>query len=264
MQIELAHSTWRWRETGSGTPIVWIHGFPLSSRVWDAQTEIEGVRHILPDLPGFGDSPAPSSPLSMDQYAEGILAIMDEAGVRSAVVAGLSMGGYIALAVARLAMERLCGLILIDTRETPDSEQARQSRMESIEKVAEEGIAPIVDGMLPKMLTEDTARENPEMVDAVRKIMESSSAEGVKAALRAMAERQDSSPVLPRIEVPTLVVVGREDTITPPADAERMRQAIPGAQLILIDKAAHLSNLERPEEFNLAAGKFLGTVQPRR
>ncbi|MFN2238862.1 MAG: alpha/beta fold hydrolase, partial [Thermoanaerobaculia bacterium] len=226
MQIELAHSTWRWTEKGLGTPVVWIHGFPLSSRVYDAQTSIEGVRHILPDLPGFGDSPAPSAPLSIDDYAGGILAIMDEAGVRSAVVAGLSMGGYIALALARLAMERLCGLILIDTKETPDSEEARQGRMASIEKVEAEGTGPVIDGMLPKMLTEETARGRQETVDEVRTIMESASPEGVKAALRAMAERPDASAVLPRIEVPTLVVVGREDSITPPSDAERMRQAI--------------------------------------
>jgi 3-oxoadipate enol-lactonase len=264
MQIELAHSTWRWTEKGSGTPVVWIHGFPLSSRIWEAQTSIEGVRHILPDLPGFGDSPAPSAPLSIDDYAGGILAVMDEAGVRSAVVAGLSMGGYVALAVARLAMERLSGLILIDTKETPDSEQARQGRMDSIGKVEEQGTGPVIEGMLPKMLTEQTAREQQDTVDEVRTIMESSSPEGVKAALRAMAGRPDASPTLPRIEVPTLVVVGREDVITPPSDAERMRQAIPGAELVLIDEAAHLSNLERPKEFNLAAAKFLAGIEPRR
>lgn len=264
MQIELAHSTWRWTEKGSGTPVVWIHGFPLSARVYDAQTSIEGVRHILPDLPGFGDSPAPSAPLSIDDYAGGILAIMDAAGVRSAVVAGLSMGGYVALAVARLAMERLCGLILIDTKETPDSDAARQGRMDSIEKVETAGTGSVIEGMLPKMLTEQTAREKRETVDQVRTIMESASAEGVKAAFRAMAERPDASAVLPRIEVPTLVIVGREDSITPPSDSERMRQAIPGAELVLIDKAAHLSNLENAEEFNRAAAKFLAGIEPRR
>lgn len=264
MRIELPHSTWEWREEGDGLPVVWIHGFPLSSRVWDEQLSIEGVRHVLPDLPGFGDSPAPSSPLSIDDYAEGILAIMDESGIRSAVVAGLSMGGYIALAVARRTMERLCGMMLVDTRETPDTDAARQGRFESIRKVEEGGIAPVVESMLPKMFTAGTFEKDSDRADRLRSIMESASPAGVTAALRAMAERGDSTPLLPRIEVPTLVVVGREDTITPPSDAERMRDAIPGADLALIDDAAHLSNLEKPEEFNEAARTFLARVQPRR
>ncbi|MGH9457704.1 MAG: alpha/beta fold hydrolase [Thermoanaerobaculia bacterium] len=264
MDVQLAHGTWRCRQLGEGTPVLWIHGFPLSSKIYDPQLEIAGVRHIVPDLPGFGTSPPPVGEMTMDAYAEGVLAILDAAGAASAVVAGLSMGGYIALAVARRAMERLCGLILIDTRETADDEPGRAKRFEMIETVQREGTGPVVEAMLPKMLTEETRANDATAVERVRRIMESASPEGVVAALRAMAARPDSSDFLPKIEVPALVVAGREDPITPPADAERMRQAIPGAELAIIDRAAHLSNFERSEEFNRVAGAFLTRVQPRR
>ncbi|HEY0590333.1 MAG TPA: alpha/beta fold hydrolase [Thermoanaerobaculia bacterium] len=259
-----SETSWACRDSGTGMAVIWIHGYPLSSAIYQPQEAIPGVRHIVPDLPGFGATPPPSGELTIPGYAEGIVRIMDEKGIRSAVVAGLSMGGYIAMALARQAMERLCGLILIDTRETPDTPDARAKRFEAIETVRAAGTAPVVDSMLPKMLTEATIREDEVKTRAVRRIMESASPAGVIAALGAMARRGDASDVLPRIEVPTLVAVGRDDAITPPSDAERMRNAIPGAALVVIDRAAHLSNFERPDEFNRAAGAFLARVEPRR
>ncbi len=257
-------SPWACRDSGTGTPVVWIHGYPLSSAIYEPQEAIPGVRHIVPDLPGFGATPPPAGAMTIAAYAEGIVRIMDEKGIRSAVVAGLSMGGYIALAVARQSMERLCGLILIDTRELPDAPDARAKRLETIGAVRASGTASVVESMLPKMLTEETFRDDRAKGLAVRRIMESASVEGVIAALGAMAGRGDASDLLPRIEVPTLVVVGRDDAITPPADAERMRNAIPGAELVVLDRAAHLANFERPGEFNSAAARFLGRVEPRR
>ncbi len=231
--------------------IVWIHGFPLSSAIFEPQREIGGVRHLMPDLPGFGRAPA--VPIrSIDDYAHFILAVVEE---RQATYAGLSMGGYVCLAIARLAPERMNGLILLDTRETPDTEEARKGRFETIEKVRQQGVSAVVDAMLPKMLT---AAAPQAMKDHVREIMMSSSAEGVVVALRAMADRPDSSPVLPDIRVPTLVVVGEEDSITPPADAERMAKAIPNARLVKVARAAHLANYERAGEVNRAVEEFMG------
>lgn len=264
MRVELAHSTIHYREIGEGTPVVWVHGYPLSSRIWDPQIDIPGVRHLLPDLPGFGESPAPGGDLSMDDYADGVIAVLDSAGVRTAVVAGLSMGGYIAFALARKAMERLGGLILVDTRETADTEDGKRARFESIETVRAKGLAPIVDGMLPKLLTAKTMKDHPETTERTRRIMESATPEGVIAALAAMAKRPDSAGLLPTIEVPTLIAVGKEDSLTPPADAERMRAAIPGAELAVIDGAAHLSNFEKADAFNEAVSDFLERRQPTR
>lgn len=149
--------------------ILWIHGFPLSSRVFDRQRAI-GAEHLMPDLPGFGDAPPPGSAMTMESYARHVLP------EREVILAGLSMGGYIAFAAARLAPERVKGLILIDTRETPDDDEQRKARYDTIEKVKREGIAPVVASMLPKMLTSSAP---PELVDEVRRIMESSSAQGV-------------------------------------------------------------------------------------
>jgi 3-oxoadipate enol-lactonase len=230
--------------------IVWIHGFPLSSAMFEKQKSIEGVRHVMPDLPGFDGTPAAKHSMSMDDYARFVLAAVDG----QAIFAGFSMGGYIALAIARRAPERMEGLILIDTRETPDTADARKGRYDTIEKVRAQGIPPVVDAMLPKMLTADAPQA---MRDRVRAIMNTSSPEGVIAALEAMAQRPDSSKDLPNITVPTLIVVGAEDPITPPADAERMAAAIPNAKLVNIAGAAHMANFEKPEEFNAAVREFL-------
>lgn len=234
-------------DVGEGTPVVWVHGFPLAASIFEQQLAIRGVRHVMPDLPGFGQSrPDGGGALTIDDYARMMLDLLDHRGIDRAVFAGLSMGGYVCLAVARMAPERLRGLILIDTRETADTEEARKGRFDSIAKVEQHGVAAVADAMLPKMVTSEALKP------AVRAIMMSASPEFVKAALRAIAKRPDSSSLLPGISVPTTVIVGEEDTITPPSDAERMAAAIPGARLVRIANAAHLSNYEQPEAFHAA------------
>jgi 3-oxoadipate enol-lactonase len=244
-------------DLGEGTPVVWIHGYPLASSVFEQQLAIRGVRHVMPDLPGFGQSRPDGGALSIDDYAHRMLDLLDQRGLQKAVFAGLSMGGYISLAIARIAPERLRGLVLIDTRETADTEEARKGRYESIEKVKKEGVQPIVESMLPKMLTPAAPKE---MKERVREIMSSSSSEGVTAALHAIATRPDSSGVLPKIVVPVLIVVGEQDTITPPSDAERMQSRIARAKTVRIANAAHLSNYEQAAEFNLVCDSFVATT----
>ena len=233
--------------------IIWIHGFPLSSEVFRHQRDIEGAAHLMPDLPGFGSArDARSTPVTIEDYARYVLSAFEG----EAIFAGLSMGGYICLSIARIAPQRMRGLILIDTRETADTPEARQGRFDTIAKVESDGIEPVVTSMLPKMLT---ASAGAEQVAQVRSIMESSSRAGVIAALRAMAVREDSTMLLRRVEVPALVVAGSDDPITPPADAERMARLLPQASLAIIPGAAHLSNFEKPEEFNRAVMSWLAT-----
>ena len=217
--------------------ILWLHGFPLTSRIFAKQRAIEGVDHLMPDLPALP---------SMDDYARFAVRQLDERGIERATFAGLSMGGYIAFAVLRLFPERVSGLILIDTRETADSEEATKQRYATIEKVEREGVAAVADAMLPKMVVSEALR--PE----VREIMMEATPEYVIASLRAMAERPDSSALLPTIDVPTTIVGGEQDTLTQPGDAERMAKTIPGARLVRLADAAHLSNYEKWEEFNAA------------
>lgn len=238
----------------SGPPVLWIHGFPLSSDVFIPQRAISDARHFMPDLRGFGSAAPPSQPLSIDDYSNDMFSLLDSSRVRKAVVAGLSMGGYIALAMAKGNPERIAGLILIDTREVADNQAARAKRLEMIGAVEREGIDPVARDMLPRLLSRNAS---PELVSRVEAIIRRSSVTGVTAALAAMAGRPDSSQLLPRIEVPALVVVGSEDVITPVADSERMVARLPNARLHVVEGAGHLSNLEKPRDFNEAVGRFL-------
>lgn len=231
------------------TTILWLHGFPLSARIFDRQHAIDAT-HVMPNLPGFGGAPPPAGETTMESYARDVLAITPG----KVIVAGFSMGGYVAFEVARLAPERIAGLILIDTRETADTDEARKGRYDSIEKVRAEGVRPIVEGMLPKMLTKSAP---PELVEEVRSIMSKSSPEGVMAALRAMGERRDSTDLLPTLNVPALVIVGEEDPITPPSDAERIAGLLPKSRLVKIANAAHLSNVEQSDAVNRAVTSWL-------
>lgn len=197
----------------------------------------------MPDLPPLE---------TMDDYARFVLEQVEG----KAVFAGFSMGGYIALAIARLAPERMEGLILIDTRETADTPEARKGRYDTMAKVREQGTGVVVESMLPKMLTADAPGD---MREYVREIMSSAPKEFVIASLRAMADRPDSTPVLETINVPTLILVGDQDTITPPSDAQRMAAAIKNATLVTIAGAAHLSTIEKADEVNAAVAGFLGS-----
>lgn len=244
-------------DLGEGVPILWIHGFPFASSIYENQLTIRNARHVMPDLPGFGQSRPDGGEMTMDAYARLMIGLLDHRGIDRAVVAGLSMGGYIAFAMARIAPERMRGLILLDTRETADTDEGRKGRYEMIEKVNQEGTKPVVDAMLPKMLTPRAPRD---IRDRVREIMSSASPEGVIAALHAMATRPDSTPLLKEIQVPTLIVVGEEDPITPPADSERMAAAIADARLVRVSGAAHAANVEKAAEVNRAITMFLGNV----
>lgn len=244
---------------GEGTPLLWIHGFPLGAEIYQNQLSIPGVRHILPDLPGFGQSDPFDLPeeTTIHQYTSDLLGLLDALKIDRAIVAGLSMGGYIAFDLARVAPERLLGLILIDTKEAPDDDAARRARMSSIETIRRtRKTRDFVDGMLPKLLA-DRSLDDEELVETLRSLMASASITAVVAAQHAMAVRPDSSDILPEITCPTLVIAGSEDVVTPPDITRRMADAIPDATMKLIEGAGHLPPIERPEQFNQAVSEFL-------
>lgn len=238
-------------DEGSGFPIVWIHGFPLSSAIFEPQTRIEGFRHLRPDLPGFGQTPPDGTDASMQSYAREILAMLDEKKIDRAVIAGFSMGGYIAMQILRDAPERVAALLLIDTRETPDTDEGRAARLKSAADVEANGIGSVVESMLPKMTYSEALRPQ------ARAIMETSSKDGVIAALKAMAARPDSAETLRNARVPALVVVGDRDLITPPSDAERMVAMIPKAEMAPLARAGHLGNFEGATQLNPIVQAFL-------
>ena len=170
------------------------------------------------------------------------------------------MGGYIALAFAKEYPEKLRGLILADTRADADSSEAKANREKSITAMATQSPADFIEGMIPKVLGETTRNSRPEIVDRVRSIGSRQSREGIIAALKALRDRSDSTEILSEIEVPTLVIVGAEDIVTPPALSEAMAKALPEATLEVIPEAGHLSNMEQPAAFTAAVRKWLATI----
>jgi 3-oxoadipate enol-lactonase len=188
-------------------------------------------------------------------------ALLGLLGIEKAVVAGCSMGGYAAFAFVRRHPARLDGLVLQDTRPGADTEEGRANRVSLAARVLEEGAAAAVEAFLPKLVGETTKRENPELVDRLRDRILAASPEGIAQALHGLGARPDSHDTLDRIQVPTLVVVGEEDVLTSPADAEAMAARIAGSRLEVIPRAGHLSNLENPAAYNEALARFLDSAR---
>ena len=235
-----------------------VHGFPLDRRLWAAQVGALATmtRVITPDLRGHGKSEIVPGPFTMDQHADDLAVLLDRLKIRRAVVAGLSMGGYVAFAFWRRYPARVQGLILADTRAEPDSASARAGRDAAMDRVQQTGAAAYADEMLPRLLAPDSLADG-KIAGAARKMMAEQPVEGIVGALGGLRDRADSRPTLPTITVPTLVIAGEADAITPPADARAMAAAIPGARLVVIPKAGHLSPLENPRAFNTAVRAFL-------
>lgn len=243
-------------DIGNGVPLLLIHAFPLDRAMWRAQ--IAGLqqpyRVIAPDLRGFGrSSEADGSPVTMEQYAADLRALLDSLNVKQAIVGGLSMGGYIALAFIAQYADRVKGLVLVNTRALPDSEAARQMRITNAARVREEGLGFLIDALSPHMLG-PTAR--PELNATVRLMMARQRSKGVASALLGMAARPDRTPLLPFVKVPTLIVTGSADALIPPADSEAMRKSITQSMLVTIPEAGHLSNLDQADAFNDALRAF--------
>ena len=241
--------------------VVLIHAFPLNAALWRPQLDRAptGWRFITPDLPGFGRSHLPPA-RTMDDMARAVLAVIDAEGIDRAVIGGMSMGGYVTLALYRLAPARFSAMILADTRATADNEQQREARQKMIASVRASGPTAVADEMLPKLLGATSHRERPELAPRVRGMIERNSRDAIAGAVEAMMERPDSRPMLAGIPVPTLLLCGSEDVLTPPSDSEVLQASIPDSRLALIDKAGHLSNIEAPDQFSFALNSFLGEL----
>ena len=249
-------------DLGAGPPIVLIHGYPFNRSLWTEQAEVLRSRHrvVAPDLRGFGESDSSEGTATMSRMADDIASLMDALEIERAVIAGLSMGGYVALAFARMFPARVGALVLADTRAQADTEEGKQTRSQQAEKALSEGMAGIADAMLPKLLTPETVSKRPELVKRVRDMMLKTKPEGAAAALLGMAERDDQTEFISTIQAPALIIVGREDAITPVADSEKMQSRIEGSRLVVIENAGHVSNLEQTEQFNDALLGFLSSV----
>lgn len=256
-----------WREQGDGAPIVFIHGFPFNSAMWGPQLAHlpAGWRGIAPDLPGFGASAGGNGGVyAMERFARDVAAFLDHIEVERAVICGQSMGGYITFEFWRLFPDRVRALVLVDTRAGPDSKEARQGRERLAERVLDEGGAPVIDSLLPRLVARVTRHDQPGVLELVRAMMKETPPETMAGALRGMAARADSEPLLRTVSVPALVVVGAEDAITSRGQAEFLARGIRGARLETIESAGHLPNLEQVEQFNRLLHAFLAGLPQER
>lgn len=252
------------RDIGDGMPVVFLHAFPLNQSLWDDQAAVfsDSFRIITFDWRGFGESSLSEDvPSSMDVFADDVAGLLDHLGIDRAVICGISMGGYAALGLLRRYPEIISALALVDSRAKADTDEARQNRLTMARVAREEGTKAIADAMLPKLLGKKTIETKPDVVSRVRAMIEANGGEGVARALLGMAERPDSTSLLEKIECATLVVVGEDDVLTLPSEAEAMAKAIPGAALEIIPGAGHLSNLEQPHEFNRILRFFLSSLK---
>jgi 3-oxoadipate enol-lactonase len=249
-------------DQGHGLPVVLLHAFPLSRAMWEPQIAAlsQAYRVIALDFRGFGESDAPLWHYTLDQFADDVRGLLDHLAIQQAVFVGLSMGGYTLFALYRNCADRIKGLVLADTRAEADTPEGRASRFAMAQVAYTQGTGAVADLMLPKLLSSLARETKPQLVAQVRAIIEHTQVSGIAGALMAMAERPDSVSLLEQITCPTLVIVGELDGPTPPDEARLMAERTPGARLVVIPQAGHLSNLEQPEAFNRAVLDFLQAI----
>ena len=249
-------------DAGQGPTLLLVHGFPLDHRMWNAQlASLAGeYRVIAPDLRGFGRT-APSLPipdeLTMERQADDMAELLGALSVQEPVTfCGLSMGGYIAWQFWKRHRDKLARLILCDTKAAADSAEQAKGRHETAAKVLKEGVAPLTESMLPKLLGDATRKNRPEIVQEMKEMMNQASPDGVAGALKGMAARSDMTGSLAQVDVPTLVICGSEDVITPAKEMRTIAQGIRGAKYVEIAGVGHMSPLEKPDEVNAAIRAF--------
>jgi pimeloyl-ACP methyl ester carboxylesterase len=255
---ELAYET-----AGEGPAVLFLHAFPLGLFMWEAQVRaLQGSHTVVRfDARGFGGSPVDDGLLTMERIADDGVGLLDHLGIARAVVAGCSMGGYAAFALFRRHPDRVRALVLQDTRAGADADEGRRNRALLAEKTLREGAVAARDAFLPKLLGRTSHAERPELVARVEKAILGASPRAIANALHGLGARADSTPTLREVGVPTLVVCGEEDAITPVAESKAMAAAIAGSRLAVIPRAGHVANLEEPETFNRVLLEFLTVLR---
>ncbi len=250
----------RYDESGTGLPVVLIHGFPLCRRMWRPQVQAlskTGCRVICPDLPGFGQSPPKPGVVSMDAYADAVMDLLDRLGIDRAVVGGMSMGGYVLLNMAERYPQRLAAALYIVTRAAADDPAGKVRRVELADQVRG-GNRSVVPDVFEKLLfAPATLKKQPELVKEVRAWMDAASPEGVAAGLLAMRSRRDYLELLPELAVPALVIGAAQDLAVPASHAEALAAGLPDAELHILPNAGHMANLEQADSFNQIVLAFL-------
>ena len=250
-------------DVGAGPAVLMLHGFPFDKSMWAAQLPAltaAGFRVVVPDLRGLGETKAAGEISTMDDMAHDAAALLDHLQIDEAIVCGLSMGGYVAFEFAHLFPSRVRGLVLSGTRAPADTEQEKAGREQQVQTMLRAGMVPISIATVPKLLAERTRTEKPDVVKRVRTMITRADPKGAAAAQRGMMARRDYTVDLTNTNVPTLIIVGRDDPIRPVSDAEFMHERIRNSRLEIIEDAAHMTNLEQQEVFNDALVSFLNEL----
>lgn len=251
--------TLKFKELGNGTPMIFLHGYPLSHKIWlplvvDLKKQ---ARLILPDLRGHGESPVTNGTYSMSLMADDVVRLMDTLQITKAILLGHSMGGYVSLAFTKKYPDRLAGLGLVATQAIADTLEKKQGRLEAIQLLKSQGTQAIVESMLPRL----TSRT--ELHDPLREIMSMTTPLGIEGALRGIAEREDSTSSLSGIRVPSMVIAGVGDKIVPLERAQEMTRWIPNSWLVKIEGAGHMPMMETPKQVIEACLTLLDTVEAK-
>jgi 3-oxoadipate enol-lactonase len=253
--------TLSYSEAGQGTPVVLLHGFPLSGVIWHEQQRrlSDRYRVITPDLRGHGRSPAPPGVYDMELMARDVLALLDSLAIDKAVIMGHSMGGYVTLAAWKLVPQRFLALGLIASQAGADSEEGRKGRYQMAEKVAAEGSKVVAEAMIPKLFAAALPAGAP-IREQVRQLILNTQPAGIIGTLKGMAVRPDSGTLLPTLGIPVLLLTGDKDQIIPPEKAKAMAAALGKATLTTVDNAGHMPMLEQPEATTTAISTFLSAI----
>lgn len=254
--LELAYD-----DVGTGQPLLFVHAFPLNRTMWAPQVSalVERCRCVAADLRGFGDSSA-APPYSMSQYADDLALLLDQLRIERTVLVGCSMGGYVAFEFWRRHRDRVRAMVLADTKSGADADEALERRRKLIDVARSDGATAVANLQIAGIVGKTTREKHPDSYDAVHRMMAQARVDGIVGALEAMMARPDSTPTLSTIDVPTLIVVGEEDVLTPPKDARALQAGIAGSTLEIIEQAGHLSSVERPAAFNHVLTEFLAAL----
>jgi pimeloyl-ACP methyl ester carboxylesterase len=259
-EINVGGVRFRVADEGAGAVILFVHGFPLNHTMWRAQIDEFSKTHrvIAPDLRGFGGTDGALDSVPMEQFADDLAGLLDALAVEGPVIfCGLSMGGYIAWQFIRRHPARVAKLIVCDTRAAADSPEAAANRLKMADIVLKEGPEIVAWGMVPKLFAPGTSENSPQVVESVRQMMLSSNPAAIAAAHRGMAVRPDVTTWLPSLRVPTLVLCGEFDAISPAAEMKSFAELIPKAEFVVIPNAGHMAPMEQPELVNSAMRRFL-------
>jgi 3-oxoadipate enol-lactonase len=246
-----------------GAPvIIFIHGFPFNKSMWNKQVEAlkNNYRVIAYDIRGHGDSDAGTGDFSIDLFVKDLLGLMDALQIDKTMLCGLSMGGYIALNAIENYPDRFDALILSDTNCIADTPETKAKRLTAIESIKKDGVEKYADDSIKNLFAPESFITKKEEITAVREMIVNTPKQSLYKTLRAFYERKETCSKLQDINVPVLIMVGKEDKITPPAAAQLMHEKIKKSLLFIVEHAGHLSNIENPLEFNNQLEELVSTV----